>query len=86
MTQAFHLLPAHRSAAVQARHVDASFAEVTRFELAGRNVIALGNAAAQACKRGGVVTAGSIMHPSARGFSVEAKAAVLADCIRHALA
>lgn len=81
MTQAFHLLPATRSAAVPARDVDASFAAVTRYELEGRQVIALGTAAAQACKRGGVTPARTVMHPSARGLSVEAKANVLARAI-----
>ncbi len=81
MTQAFHLLPATRSAAVPARDVDASFAAVTRYELEGRQVIALGTAAAQACRRGGVTPARTVMHPSARGLSVEAKAKVLARAI-----
>jgi uncharacterized membrane protein len=81
MTQAFHLLPATRSAAVPARDVDASFAAVTRHELEGRQVIALGTAAAQACKRGGVTPARTVMHPSARGLSVHEKAARLARAI-----
>jgi hypothetical protein len=81
MTQAFHLLPTTRSAAVPARDIDASFVAVTRYELEGRQVIALGTAAAQACKRGGVTPARTVMHPSARGLSIEAKAAVLARAI-----
>ena len=81
MTQAFHLLPTTRSAAVPARDVDAGFVAVTRYELEGRQVIALGTAAAQACKRGGVTPARTVMHPSARGLSIEAKAAVLARAI-----
>ncbi len=85
MTQAFHLLPASRSAAVPARDVDASFAAVTRFEIAGRRVIALGYAAAQACQRGAVMPVATVMHPSARGLSINAKAVVLAQAIREAM-
>ena len=86
MTQAFHLLPAHRSSVVPVRDVDASFAAVTRFELQGRRVIALGHAAALACKRNGVVPAAAVMHPSARGLSIGAKAAALARVIADVLA
>lgn len=81
MTQAFHLLPAKRSAAIPAGDVDASFAAITRYELQGRRVIALGTAAARACKRGGVTPEQIVMHPSARGLSFDAKANVLASAI-----
>lgn len=85
VTQAFHLLPAtERSAGIPARHIDISFDAVTRHELAGRPVIALGDAAAGACRRHGVRHQ-TVCHPSARGLSYQAKAVQIADAIRAAM-
>ena len=85
MTQVFHLLPLEdRSAYVPPADLDASFAAITRYELEGRKVIAMGGAAAGACARGGITPLRVVSHPSARSRTVEAKAAELADAIRAA--
>lgn len=86
MTQVFHLLPDKRSAGVPPGDVDASFAAITRFELEGRRVIALGTAAAQACERARVPPPCAVTHPSARGLSIAAKATRLADALRKTMA
>lgn len=65
VTQAFHLLPATRSAKIPLWAVDCSFDAVTRHELEGRHVIALGNDAALACQRHGA-DAVRVCHPSSR--------------------
>ena len=84
MTQAFHLVPDKRSKNVPQRHIDESFDTVTRHELAGRKVIALGDDAAAACARHGVPHRRAC-HPSRRGSGCtnqrngESLAAALAD-------
>lgn len=85
MTQAFHLLPAKRSQTIRAKDVDISFDAITRHELVDRRVIALGVAAAGACKRHGVKVA-EVCHPSARGagLTFDAKAAELAKALLEA--
>ncbi|MBZ9859719.1 hypothetical protein [Mesorhizobium sp. CA12] len=84
VTQAFQLLPTTRSQGISARYLDISFDAVTKYELAGRKVIALGDAAANACYRHGV-KAISTCHPSARGRSYEEKASAIALAIRSCL-
>jgi hypothetical protein len=54
VTQAFHLVPEGRSESVPSPLIDESFDEVTRHEVAGRRVLALGDAAARACARHGI--------------------------------
>ena len=80
VTQAFHLLPEDRSASIFSRDIDRSFDEVTRHELNGRYVIALGDAAASACQRHGVWHQ-KVAHPSAHGLTYDAKASELAVAI-----
>jgi len=88
MTQAFHLLPpVGRSSTIPAKHLDASFNAITRHELKGRKVIAMGADAAGACKRNGVPADRVVDHPSARGpgCTVESKARELASAIQAVL-
>lgn len=80
VTQAFHLLPATRSARIAAQDMDASFDAVTRHELPGRRVIALGRAASDACRRHGINHVAA-RHPSARGCTRVDKAKALAGLI-----
>jgi hypothetical protein len=80
ITQAFHLLPAERSSQIRSRDIDASFDAVTRHELVGRQVIALGSAASNACSKHNVAHS-AVHHPSARGLSYAAKAEELAKAI-----
>jgi len=80
ITQAFHLLPAERSSSIPARDIDASFKAVTRHELLGRGVIALGGAATEACVRHGIGHS-FVCHPSARGLSIKEKAKKLAKAL-----
>lgn len=85
LTHAFHLLPASRSAAIPQRDIEASFDAITRHEIAGRPVIALGNAAARACNRF-AIPCRSLTHPSARGRSMRAKAAEIATALEEVTA
>jgi hypothetical protein len=81
ITQAFHLLPSRRSDAVRQPDLDASFDVITRHELSGRRIIALGGAAARSCERAGIEPHQVVMHPSARisnGDKIQALAAALA--------
>ena len=80
LTQAFHLLPRGRSDTIPRRHIDESFNRITRHEVDGRTVIALGRAAVGACRRAGVEPIECI-HPSARGVTVESKAEVLTEAL-----
>lgn len=81
VTQAFHLLPPTRSASVPLSAIDLSFDSVTRHELEGRQVIALGDAAAVACRRHGV-TATNVCHPSSRRHgSYDERAAIIAKAL-----
>ncbi len=82
VTQAFHLLPQGRSEPIPRRHIDESFDRITRHEVDGRTVIALGEPAAGACRRAGV----ECIHPSARGKTVESKAEELAEALVAKLA
>ncbi|MDW3183031.1 hypothetical protein [Roseobacter sp.] len=80
LTHAFHLLPASRSATVPASDVEASFDAITRHEVAGRPVVALGQAASHACTRFGIAHH-AVPHPSARGLSMLAKARAIAKAL-----
>jgi hypothetical protein len=66
ITQAFHLLPQSRSDQIPQKEMDASFGAVTRYELEGRKIIALGGAAAGCCSRAGITPYKVVPHPSAR--------------------
>jgi len=79
ITQAFHLVPMARSGAPSSRHIDSSFEHVTKHELYGRRVIALGSAAAAACGRHNVDHV-SVPHPSAR-IACDEKVGVLANAL-----
>ena len=81
LTQCFHLLPQKRSEAIPVGALDRSFGEVTQYEIADRPVIALGSAAAGACRRAGVAHAPTL-HPSARGRSFGARADEIATALR----
>ena len=85
VTQAFHLLPHERSGQIPRRHIDESFDRITRHEIDGRTVIALGRDAAGACRRAGIEHI-ECTHPSARGKTDEDKAKELAEALRTALA
>lgn len=86
ITQAFHLLPNRRSGSISARDIDKSFEAITRHELVGRRVIALGTDAAAACLRHSVRHT-AVRHPSARGpgLTHDAKARELARAISEVL-
>jgi hypothetical protein len=66
VTQAFHLVPQRRSQSIPQPLIDRSFDEVTRHEVIGRRVLALGDEAARACKRHGIPHT-AVCHPSRRG-------------------
>ena len=80
VTQAFHLLPETRSQGISQNAVNASFDTITRHELSGRRVVALGTAAAQACARFGISHI-SVPHPSSRGRTIEIKAQIIAEAV-----
>ncbi len=80
VTQAFHLLPGARSATIPPKAVDLSFESVTKHEIVGRKVIALGDVAINACARHGVKCIPTC-HPSARGRSYEDKAKEIASAL-----
>ena len=84
MTQAFHLLPRSPGLChfIPSAHLDASFRAVTRHELQGRTVVALGRAAAAVCRRAGISVAKALPHPSARGRTVEDRAQELAGALQ----
>jgi hypothetical protein len=56
VTQTFHLIPRKRSERISQAAIRRSFDEVTRFELPGRKVIALGDTFRIACIRLSVLT------------------------------
>ena len=85
VTQAFHLLPQGRSEPIPRRHIDESFDKITRHEVDGRTVIALGTAAVGACRRASIECIECI-HPSARGRTIESKAEELAEALSAKLA
>ena len=81
VTQTFHLIPATRSERISPAAVRRSFDEVTFFELQGSQVVALGDVAADECKRRDLPHV-AVCHPSRRGYSNEQNAAEIADAIR----
>lgn len=80
LTHASHLLPATRSGSLPARALEESFDRVTRHEIAGRPVTALGRAAAELCSRFGIPHS-PCPHPSARGLPQVAKAQAIAKAL-----
>ncbi|MDE3260140.1 MAG: hypothetical protein OYM47_20090 [Gemmatimonadota bacterium] len=82
VTQAFHLLPYLKWPPFPTRHVDASFTRITRHEVEGRTVIALGTVAQRPCRRAGV-EAIECIGPNARA-SWEYKVKGLAGALKMA--
>jgi hypothetical protein len=80
VTQTFHLIPATRSEPIPPAAVRRSFDEVTRFEIQGRRVVALGEIAAGECRRHDIPHV-AVCHPSRRGYSNKQNAAEIADAI-----
>jgi hypothetical protein len=81
VTQAFHLIPRTRSEGISSSAIDRSFDEVTKHEVAGRRVVAMGTAAGTACRRHGVHHV-EVCHPSARGRTVLDKAREIASSFK----
>jgi hypothetical protein len=80
VTQTFHLVPRARSERISQAAIRRSFDEVTRFELQGRKVIALGEIAAGECARHHIEHM-AVCHPSRRGYSNEQNAIDIAEAI-----
>jgi hypothetical protein len=80
VTQTFHLVPSTRSERISQSAIRRSFDEVTRFELQGRKVIALGATAAGECERHNIPHI-AVCHPSRRGYTNEKNAAEIAEAI-----
>jgi hypothetical protein len=80
VTQAFQLIPRTRSERIPPAVIDRSFDAVTRHELVGRRVLALGIDAASACQRHGVQCV-ETCHPSRRGKTYAQKAEEIAGAL-----
>jgi hypothetical protein len=80
VTQTFHLIPKGRSEAIPTDAIDRSFDQVTRYELVGRKVIALGDVASRACARQGIPHI-PVCHPSRRGRTNDKNAIEIADAL-----
>jgi hypothetical protein len=80
VTQTFHLIPRTRSELIEPSAISRSFDEVTRFELQGRKVIALGAAAGRECARHNINHT-AVCHPSRRGHTNEKNAVEIASAI-----
>jgi hypothetical protein len=80
VTQTFHLVPRTRSEQISRAAIRRSFDEVTRFELQGRKVIALGDIAAGECARHHIEHI-AVCHPSRRGHTNEKNASEIADAL-----
>jgi hypothetical protein len=80
VTQTFHLVPRTRSERISQAAIRRSFDEVTRFELQGRKVVALGDTAAGECARHNIEHI-AVCHPSRRGSTNEQNAIAIADAI-----
>ena len=80
VTQTFHLIPRKRSERISKAAIRRSFDEVTRFELQGRKVIALGDIAAGECARHNIEHI-AVCHPSRRGHTNEKNAIEIAEAI-----
>ena len=81
VTQTFHLIPTKRSERISEAAVRQSFDQVTRHELIGRSVVALGDIAARECTRWSIPHRRAY-HPSRRGFSNEKNAAEIAGALK----
>jgi hypothetical protein len=81
VTQTFHLIPIGRSEQIPPSAIRKSFDEVTKFELTGRKVIALGEIAARECARRQIAHTPAC-HPSRRGYSNEQNAAEIASALQ----
>ncbi len=81
VTQTFHLVPAARSERISHAAIRRSFDEVTRFEIQGRRVVALGEIAAGECRRHDIPHV-AVCHPSRRGYTNKQNATEIADAIR----
>ena len=94
VTQAFHLLPAeNRSQKFPRPHIYRSFKSITRHEVEGRAVIALGTEATWVCRKAprlGDVKRFDyfehVHHPSARGMNYDGKAGRFAAAVNEAMA
>jgi hypothetical protein len=80
VTQTFHLIPRKRSERISQAAIRRSFDEVTRFELQGRKVIALGDIAAGECARHNIEHI-AVCHPSRRGYTNEKNAIEISGAI-----
>ena len=80
VTQTFHLIPRTRSERISHAAIKRSFDEVTRFELQGRKVIALGDIAAGECRRHNIEHI-AVCHPSRRGYTNEKNTIEIAEAI-----
>jgi hypothetical protein len=80
VTQTFHLVPRKRSERISQSAIRRSFDEVTRFELQGRRVIALGDIAAEQCARHSIEHV-AVRHPSRRGYTNEKNVTEIAEAI-----
>jgi hypothetical protein len=80
VTQTFHLIPRTRSERISQAAIRRSFDEVTRFELQGRKVIALGDIAAGECAQHNIEHI-AVCHPSRRGYTNEKNAIEIAEAI-----
>jgi hypothetical protein len=80
VTQTFHLVPRKRSERISQAAISRWFDEVTRFELQGRRVIALGDIAAGQCARHSIEHV-AVCHPSRRGYTNEKNATEIAGAI-----
>jgi hypothetical protein len=80
VTQTFHLIPRTRSERISQAAIRRSFDQVTRFELQGRKVVALGDIAAGECARHNIEHI-AVCHPSRRGYTNEKNAVEIAEAI-----
>jgi hypothetical protein len=80
VTQTFHLIPRKRSERISQAAIRRSFDDVTRFELQGRKVVALGDVAAGECVRHNIEHI-AVCHPSRRGYTNEKNAIAIADAM-----
>jgi hypothetical protein len=80
VTQTFHLVPRKRSERISQAAIRRSFDEVTRFELQGRKVVALGGIASGECARHDIEHI-AVCHPSRRGYTNEKNAIEISDAI-----
>jgi hypothetical protein len=80
VTQTFHLIPQGRSERIPLSAIRRSFDEVTKYELRGRKVIALGDVAARECTRHRIQHS-AVCHPSRRGRTNEQNAAEIAAAL-----